>query len=121
MAASFLFCGRHLEVVTFFIYLGRFLTAYDNNFTVVVNNLRNAQSKWERFSSIFGWEGFDARTAGTFYKAIVQVALLFELETWVMTPRVRRILEGFHHTVARCIVGMKPWCDATERWEYPPL
>ena len=40
-----------------------------------------------------------------FYLAIVQAFVLFGAETWVVTPRIRRVLGGFHHQVSRRIVG----------------
>ena len=46
-------------------------------------------------SIILGREGAYPRTSGTFYKAEVQVTLLFGSETRVMIPRIARNLGGF--------------------------
>ena len=46
-----------LEAVTEFKYIGRFLTAYDEDWPVVVANMLKAWSKWENFSRILGREG----------------------------------------------------------------
>ena len=47
------------------------------------------------FYRILGREGVYPCTSGTFYKAEVQVTLLFGSETRVMNPRIGRNLEGF--------------------------
>ena len=96
-------------------HLGRVLTAYDNDWPVVVTNMRKARRKWGRFSRILGWEGANAWTPGTFYKAVVQAALLFGSETWVVNLNIGEILGGFHHRLDLCLSGMKPWCGTTRR------
>ena len=37
-------------------------------------------------------EGADARTSGQIYLAVVQVFIIYGSETWVMTPRIGRVL-----------------------------
>ena len=54
-----------------------------------------------------GQEGANTQTFGIFCEAVIHVTVLFELETWVITPKTRRILRGFHHRVARHLSGMK--------------
>ena len=88
---------RPLLTVTEFKYLGWFLTAYDDEWQEVVANIQKSLIRWSSFFRILGWERSDPRTSGTFYKAVVQVTLLFVSETWVVTPRTGRILGGFHH------------------------
>ena len=57
-----------------------------------------------------------------FYKAVVQSVLLYGCETWVITPQVLRVLEGFHHRVARRLSGRRPYyLPAEDRWVYPPI
>ena len=50
-----------------------------------------------------------------FFKAVVQVVLLFKLETWVLTPRMGRALGSFQHRVARQITGEA--AEVTGGWE----
>ena len=61
----------------------------------------------------------DKRIAGYFYKVIVQTVLLFGSETWVISKRQLRMLEAFHHRVARyiCRRHIRKLEDGT--WEYP--
>ena len=56
-----------------------------------------------------------------FYIAVVQVILLFGLETWVVTLHIKRLWGGFHHRVARRISGNMPWWRTEGTWKYSPL
>ena len=47
-ARSFQDYGRPLEMVSHFKYLGRILTAYDDNWSAVVRNLRKTRKSWAR-------------------------------------------------------------------------
>ena len=55
---------------------------------------------------ILGREGAEKRTAGKLYVVVVQAVLLFGAETWVVTPRLEKALEGFHHRAVRSMSGM---------------
>ena len=70
---------------------------------MVVRNLRKAWQKWVRLMRVLSREGADARTLGQIYLAVVQLVLLYRSETWLMTPRIRRVLGGFHYKVARSL------------------
>ena len=63
----------------------------------------------------------DARTTGTFYKAVVKVVLLFGSEMWLMTPQIGRTLGGFQHRVARQLAGIQPQKNVEGVWEYQPF
>jgi len=57
-----------------------------------------------------------------FYKVVVQSVLLYGCETWVITPAVLRVLEGFHNRVARRLSGKRPYfLPQEDRWVYPPI
>ena len=64
-------------------------------------NLGRARGKWGRLAKILVREGAGKRTMGRFYVEVVQVVLLFGSKTWVMTPRLEKALERFHHRAAR--------------------
>ena len=97
---SFQAYGRPLVDVLDFKYLGRVMTASDDNWPTLVGNLKKARKRWERMYMILGQEGADPRTSENFYKAVVQVTLLFGAGSWVMYPWIGRILFGFHRRVA---------------------
>ena len=58
---------------------------------------------------------------GIFFKAVVQVLLIFGTKTWVMTPHMGRDLGGFQHKVAQQITGRKTRRLLDRSWEYPPM
>ena len=80
--------GFPLEAVSLFEYIGRFSTASDYYWPVVVSNLMKERQKWARMSRVLGWEGAGTRTSGMFNKGVVQANLLFGLDTSLMTPRL---------------------------------
>ena len=68
-----------------------------------------------------GQEGTDTQMTGYFYVLVVQAILLSRSETWAVTPCIKRLLWGFHHRLARWILGNIPLQRAEGKWEYPPL
>ena len=77
-----------LENVTAFRYLGRVLTAGDDDWLAVVGNFGKARNSWGRLLRILRWEGADPKLSGHFYKAVLQEVLLLGAETWVLTPQM---------------------------------
>ena len=53
---------------------------------------------------------------GQIYLAVGQSIFLYGSEKWVMTPRIGRVLGGFHHKVARRLKGGKPWRGGDRVW-----
>ena len=53
--------------------------------------------------------------------AVVQAVLLFGSKTWVLTPRLDKSLEGFHHRVARQMAGMVTKRQRDGTWVYTPI
>ena len=100
--------GKPLETVATLKYLGRVMTAGDDNWPAVVGNLVKARKSWGRLSHILSREGADKRVSENLFKAVVQAVLLFGAETWVLTPRIERALESFMHGAARRITGKNP-------------
>ena len=43
------------------------------------------------------------------YTAVVHVVLLYVSEIWVVTGVMMKVLEGFHNSISRRIVGMMAW------------
>ena len=58
--------GRPFETVTSFKYLGRVLRAVDDDWAVVVGNLKKAQKIWARLMRILVWDGDNQRVSGIF-------------------------------------------------------
>ena len=99
---------KPLDNVSAFKYLGRAMTLGYDDWTAVAGNLLKAQKSWGRMSRILCREGADARVSGKVFKAVAQAVLLFGSETWVLTPRIERALESFHHGAALRITGRQP-------------
>ena len=91
---SFSTYGRILEMTTSFRYLGRVISAADNNWPEVVRNLAKARAVWKRVARILIREGARPRVSVFFFKDVVQSVLLFGAETWVVNPRMGRVLGG---------------------------
>ena len=70
---------------------------------------------------ILGRDVADKRTAGRFYVAVVQAVLLFGSETWILTPRLEKDLEGFHYRAGRQMAGMGPKHKQDVMWAYQPI
>ena len=69
-----------MKNVTEFRYLGRVLTAVDDNWLEVVVNLGKSKNSWGQLSQILSLEGADPKVSEHFYKAVLQVVLLFRAE-----------------------------------------
>ena len=52
---------------------------------------------------------------------MVQQVLMFGAETWVVTPRIERVLNSFMHGAAIRITGRQPWRGWDGKWFYPSL
>ena len=61
------------------------------------------------------------RVSEIFFKVVVQVVILFGLETWVMTPCMGRDLGILHNRVDHCPTERHPRRLRFGRWEYLPL
>ena len=110
---------KPIETVTNFKYLGRVMTAGDDDWLAVAGNLVNARKIWGRLARILSREGADKRVSGNFFKAVVQQVLLFGEETWVLTPRIERVLESFMYGAARRITGNQLRRGGDGKWYYP--
>ena len=67
--------GGQLESVSRFTYLGRVMTAGDEDWPAVSGNLKKARKSWGRLRSILGREGAKARISGTLFKDLLHHAL----------------------------------------------
>ena len=75
-------------MVTSFKYLGRVLSAADDDWLVVVQNIVKAWMVWRRMSRILIREGEIPWVSGFFFKAVIQSMLLLYAETRVVTPHM---------------------------------
>ena len=113
--------GEQLKTVPSFKYLGRILTAGDNDWPAVAGNLGKERKRWGLLHLILSREGANQRVSGNFFKTVVQQVLLFGAETWVVTPRMERALHAFMHGAAIRIMGRQPRRVWDGKWFYPSL
>ena len=97
------------------------LSSSNDNFPAVEQNLKMSWGKWGRLTNILGREGVDRRTVESFYVAVVQVVLVFDSETWLMIPRLEKVIEGFHHRVVRQMAVMYPKRQRYGTLVYTPI
>jgi hypothetical protein len=116
--------GVPVKVVQEFKYLGSLLSRNDDDWLAVHRNLsKDSKSWWAQISRILATrEGATPRVSGMFYKAVVQLVMLFGPESWVLLQPMLKALEGFHWRVARRLAGKQPYLDLwTGEWVYPPI
>ena len=89
---------EQLESVSRFTYLGRVMTAGENDWPALAGNLAKARRIWGRLQRILRREGATPRISGSFFNAVVQRVLLFGAEIWVVNPKMERALSGFLHS-----------------------
>ena len=69
--------GKPMETVTEFRYLGRILTATDDDWPAVAGNIKKARRSWGRLAKVLGREGAYPNKSGNLYIAVTQQVLLF--------------------------------------------
>ena len=111
---------KELERVGEFTYLGRTLSSDDSDFAALRKNMAKARTRWANVSKVLKADGAPRKARAMFYKAVVQTVLLFGSETWVLTTPMKKLLDGFHHRVARQISGLTPYYTGHGEWYYPP-
>ena len=74
-----------IEGVERFKYLGIMMERSDDDWLSVLCNISKARQLWGRTVKLLWREGEDLAVSAKFYRAVVQVVLLFGAETWVIT------------------------------------
>ena len=70
-------------------------------------NLRKAWCWWGMVEKVSMRTGVAVRARAMLYKALVQMILLYGIKRWVVTGEMLKVLDGFHHRVARQMLGKK--------------
>ena len=83
-----------MEMLSEFRYLGRILTATDDDWPAVVGNIRKVWVRWGRLARVLGREEADPKVSQSFYTAVTQQVLLFGAETWVLTRKMESALDA---------------------------
>ena len=112
--------GQPIEIVSEFKYLGRILAHDDDDWPAIRTNIKKARMRWGQVARILSREEATSGTMAYFYKAIVQAVLLYGSESWVLTERMRKALNSFHHRCARYIAGEHIRQLPDGEWIHPP-
>ena len=100
--------GQPMEAVTESRYLGRLLTATDDDWPVVAGNIEKARRSWGWLAKVLVREGADPKVSLTLYIAVTQQVLLFGEETRVLTEKMGKALDAFQGRVVRKLTGRHP-------------
>ena len=65
----------------------------------------HARTVWGRLGFFLIWEGSNPRVEAMFYRVVVQVVLLFGLDTSLLSAAMERKLEGTHVGFLKYITG----------------
>ena len=96
-----------------------FVVKYPNYNIIIMSKYSGlAWTVWRRTSRILSREGARPRVSVFLFKAVVQSVLLFGAETWVVSPRMGRLLGVFRYQVARQLTGRIPWRRLNINWGY---
>eukprot|EP00956_Cyclotella_meneghiniana_P003690 scaffold4479_cov46-Cyclotella_meneghiniana.AAC.3 len=113
-------CGEDLEQVEVFKYLGRLMSMDDNDIQAVRKNPSKARKSWRMLSRLLREENAEPRVCGMFYKAVIQLVLLYGSETSALTATARKCLEGFHiRSAYRMARVHKPTRNPDGSWTHP--
>ena len=74
----------------------------------MVRILVKSRAMWRRVTSILSREVAELRVSVFFFKAMVQLILIFGAETWVVIPRIGRVLGGVPGLSGTAIDGAAP-------------
>ena len=94
---------------------------YTRNWEDLYQSLWKARRWWGIVAMVLTRKGAMVRMWSMLYKVVVQTVLLYGSEIWVATESMLKVLEGFHHRVARWIVGNTDRRTVDGEWEYPPV
>ena len=101
--------GLPLNVVTSFKYLERVISMLDDDWMTVIRNILKARTVWWIMSKILSREGVRPRVSVFFFKSIIQLVLLFDADSWVVTPHMVWDLRGFQDYMTRRLTGRLSW------------
>jgi len=108
-----------IETVSEFRYLGRILQESDLDDKAVRSNLGKAQAAWGRIKAVLSADEVSPPVMGKFYKTIIQSVLLYGSESWVISQRLRRRLDSFHHRCARYMANKHIRQLPNGEWDFP--
>ena len=117
LIVSFLLTFIKLNSIYSKIYRNVILAA-EYDWPAVVRNLERARAVWNIMTVILSREGAETLVSIFFFKSVVQVVLIFITDTWVIAPRIGRVLGGFQDQVLWRLTGWLPLRKTYGKWYY---
>ena len=100
-------------------YLERILYQTDDDWPVVKHDIKRVQKFQEVLGKFIIMEGADTRVAGIFYRVVIQVVLLFDFYTWLLSVAMERTVEGTHTGFLRQITRYRKQRKSYGTWVTP--
>ena len=94
-----------IEGVALFKYLGRSLDQSDDDWSAVRRKIIKGHHVWGRLGVILSREGDKPTTSAAFYRAVVQVAILFGEEMCVLSDATEKRIVVFHTDFLQQVKG----------------
>ena len=93
--------AERIEGVGRLKYLGRLLDRSDDDWPLILHNIRKARQVWGRIGEILWRERAETTVSTNVYRSVVQTVLLIVAETWVLTETMSQRIEGAHVSFLR--------------------
>ena len=103
---SFQINAEDLPPLEAFHYLRQKITYNNSNWPAVYQNLQKAQRWWCVIARLLKKTKETVRACWMNNNTVAKLVILYVSDRWVVTGEMLKVLEGFHHQVARRITGM---------------
>ena len=104
-----------------FPYLGCTVASNNSDWEDLYQNLLKSQRWWGMVEKVLKRMGATVQTRVMLYKEVVHTVLIYGSKIWVMMGAMLKVLEGFHHGVARWIAGNTACRTVDGEWEWPTV
>ena len=79
--------------------------------------MSKVQSCWGMILGVLVKAEVEVQTRVMLYKSDVQIDVIYCSEIWVIKNYMMKVMEGFHHHIARWITGRSVWGIGAQLWE----
>ena len=107
-----------LEATTVLPYLLHTVICNNSDWAELYTNLWKAQRRWRMAAKVLGNMGDPIKARTLMYKAGVQAMLLYGSKRWLAMDVMMKVLEIFHHRIARRSAGMTASKGDGGEWEW---
>ena len=105
-----------MEGVEKFKYLESPMDQMDCDWLEVCQNFKRERKVWGRLGKMIKIEEADIKVSEMLYRAVVQLVLLFGLESWVLLSEMNKTVEQAHTRFLRQIMGKQVQRNPDRTW-----